>query len=157
MATSAKRKPAERHESLLDVLHQEHEEVKELLEAMLDSEDRKERKELFAKFKPAIIGHSHAEEEMFYPLLEEDESSRTDALESYVEHHIVERQIEELDKMAEKESDEWTAGCQVLKELVEHHIQEEEKKIFKEARRQLGKERLEELVEEFEAAKEASR
>ncbi len=57
--------------------------------------------------------------------------------------------------MDDKASDEWTAKCTVLQDLVEHHVEEEESQLFKDARQVLGKERLTELADKFEAAKEA--
>ncbi|HTP83485.1 MAG TPA: hemerythrin domain-containing protein [Alphaproteobacteria bacterium] len=154
MAAKSKshRRPAK---SLLDDLKQDHKEVKDLLKTILRSDDASEREETFAKMKVALTAHSEAEEEMFYPLLEEEEDSRTDALEAKVEHNIVKNLLEELEAMEDKTSDEWTAKCTVLQDLVEHHVEEEESQLFKDARKVLGKERLVELAGEFESAKES--
>ncbi|MBV8536348.1 MAG: hemerythrin domain-containing protein [Alphaproteobacteria bacterium] len=150
--SKSRRRPSK---SLLDDLKQDHKEVKDLLKAILRSEDASEREESFATMKTALTAHSEAEEEMFYPLLEKEEDSRTDALEAKVEHNIVKNLLEELEAMEDKTSDEWTAKCTVLKELVEHHVEEEESQLFKDARKVLGKERLVELADEFESAKES--
>lgn len=141
--------------SLFEELKQDHKEVKALLTSILRTDDASERDELFTKMKTALVAHSEAEEEMFYPRLEEEEDSRTDALEARVEHDIVSRLLSELEEMDDKTSDEWTAKCSVLKDLVEHHVEEEESQIFKDARKVLGKEQLTELAGEFESAKEA--
>lgn len=153
---AAKSKPRRRSsKSLLDDLKQDHKEVKDLLKSILRSGDASEREESFAKMKVALTAHSEAEEEMFYPLLEQEEDSRTDALEAKVEHDIVKALLEELDTMEDKTSDEWTAKCTVLRDMVEHHVEEEEGQLFKDARKVLGKERLIELAGDFESAKES--
>ncbi len=142
--------------NLLDQLKRDHREVKSLLSKMMKSEDPEERTELFDQFKPALVAHSKAEEEMFYPLLREsdEEEARTDSIESYVEHGIVEQLLQELDGLKDTESEEWTARCKVLNDLVSHHVKEEESTIFKDARKVLGNARLKELLPEFEATKE---
>lgn len=141
--------------SLLDDLKQDHKEVKDLLKSILRADDASEREESFEKMKAALTAHSEAEEEMFYPLLENEEDSRADALEAKVEHNIVKNLLEELEAMEDKSSDEWTAKCTVLRDMVEHHVEEEEGQLFKDARKVLGKDRLVELADEFESAKES--
>ena len=141
--------------SLFDELKQDHKEVKDLLKSILKADDGAEREELFSKMKTALTAHSEAEEEMFYPRLEKEEESRTDALEAEVEHSIVKNLLTDLEAMDDKMSDEWTAKCSVLSDLVEHHVEEEESQIFKDARKVLDKDELSELAGEFESAKAA--
>ena len=52
------------------------------------------------------------------------------------------------------ETEEWAAKLKVLKENVEHHVEEEEGEMFKSAREVLGRERLTELGERMAAEKE---
>lgn len=141
--------------ALFEELKQDHKEVKNLLKSILKAEEEPEREELFAKMKTALTAHSEAEEEMFYPRLKEDEGTRSDALAAEVEHGIVKNLLGELEEMDDKMSDEWTAKCKVMKDLVEHHVEEEESQIFKDARKVLDKDELTELAGEFESAKEA--
>jgi hemerythrin-like domain-containing protein len=51
------------------------------------------------------------------------------------------------------DSEEWTAKLTVLKENVEHHVEEEEGEMFKSARQVLSKEQIEELGARMEAQK----
>jgi hypothetical protein len=51
------------------------------------------------------------------------------------------------------DSEKWTAKLKVLKENVEHHVEEEEGDMFKSARAVLSKEQLEDLGTRMEAAK----
>lgn len=151
MATATK----SRHtKTLFDELKEDHKEVKHMLGSLMKSDGGQEREEIFSKMKAALLAHAKAEEEMFYPVLEEEKVTHTEALEAEAEHEVVENLLEELDGAAEKDSDEWLAKCKVLRDMVEHHVKEEEGQIFKDARKVLGKGRLTELAGEFEAAKE---
>jgi hemerythrin superfamily protein len=154
---TAGRKAARQPSTILEHLKKEHGEVTGLLQKVLRAKDAEQRAELFEKMKTALVAHSKAEEELFYPLLEEDSKSKPDALKCYVEHGIVEQMLAELEEMEDKAGEEWTARCSVLKELVQHHAEEEERQIFKDARSVLGAGRLKELLPEFEEAEERQR
>ena len=139
--------------SLLKVLETEHRQVKQMLKELVNAEEAGERAEIFGRLKPELEAHSHGEEEAFYPLLKEEDESKTTAIEAYVEHHIADRLIQEMDSM-DKGDEEWEARAKVLKDVVEHHIEEEESEIWKEARKLLGKEKLAELTPDYMAVKE---
>ena len=69
--------------------------------------------------------------------------------EAYEEHHVVKLVIDELPDV-ELEDEQFEAKVTVLDELIEHHVEEEEKDMFKLADK-LGKGRLVELGEEMES------
>ncbi len=52
-----------------------------------------------------------------------------------------------------KDDEKWTAKFTVLKEQIEHHVEEEEGEMFKKARRVLSNEEIEELGARMEKAK----
>ena len=139
--------------TLLKVLETEHRQVKQMLKELVNAEDASEREEIFGRLKPELEAHSHGEEEAFYPLLKEEQESKTTAIEAFVEHHMAEALIQEMDGM-QKDDEEWEARAKVLKDVVEHHIEEEESEIWKEARKLLGKEKLTELTPDYMAVKE---
>jgi hemerythrin-like domain-containing protein len=139
--------------TLLKVLENEHRQVKQMLKDLVNAEDASEREEIFGRLKPELEAHSHGEEEAFYPLLKKEKESKTTAIGAYVEHHIAERLIQEMDAM-DTGDEEWEARAKVLKDVVEHHIEEEESEIWKEARKLLGREKLAELTPDYMAAKE---
>jgi hemerythrin-like domain-containing protein len=57
-------------------------------------------------------------------------------------------------EQTEPTDEKWLAKVTVLKELVEHHVEEEESEIFKAARKTFDKKQLDQMGEQFEAAKE---
>jgi hemerythrin superfamily protein len=139
---------------ILQVLKKDHDEVKALLEQLAGSSERagKKREQLFEKIKTMLTAHSHAEQRVFYEPMKQHDEARPDALEGDVEHQLVERLMEEM--AAEPKGDEtWTAKATVLKELVEHHIREEERDFFKKARKLFDKRTMEQMGEEMEAEK----
>ncbi len=60
--------------------------------------------------------------------------------------------LSELDTEA-KDDETWTAKFTVLKENIEHHVEEEEGELFKKARKVLSQEEIEELGARMEEAK----
>jgi hemerythrin-like domain-containing protein len=56
-------------------------------------------------------------------------------------------------KATETTTPEFAGRAKVVKELLEHHIEEEETEMFPEARKLLGNAKLEELGEQMEAMK----
>lgn len=139
----------------IDLLKEDHEKVTELFEKLEPTTERavKKREELFEKLRNELEIHAQIEEEIFYPALKESDETRDIVLESYEEHKIVKQLLEEMDTLG-KESEEWTAKLTVLKENVEHHVEEEEGEMFKSARKVLSKEQLEDLGAQMEAQKE---
>lgn len=140
---------------ILDKLHTEHEKVKGLLSQMVDSEDAQERKELFEEFKDALVRHARAEEKVMYdPMIALDEEEPEEqGDEGYIEHELVDVMLKKLDKARDKASIEWTAGIKVVKELVNHHIKEEEGSFFQTVKDNFSKEEREAMDQKFEARK----
>ena len=128
------------------LLKADHEKVDALFAQLEETTERAEktREELFTKLKQELDLHAHVEEKIFYPALKEAEETRDITMEALQEHHVVKVLLRELDAM-EVTSETWTAKVKVLKENVEHHVEEEEGEMFKKARNVLSAEQLEEL------------
>lgn len=143
---------------ILTTLKNEHDEAKSLLEQIIKSSSAERRAELFAEFKTALVKHSRAEEAVVYDRLKPEGGDAKDiALEGYVEHEVADKLIGDLSRSRKKDSDAWTARVKVLKEMLEHHIEEEEDEMFSEARKAFGKAEREEMSEAFESAKKKVR
>jgi len=74
-------------------------------------------------------------------------------MEGLEEHHVSEMVLKELEKMPKSE-DQWGAKIKVFKELVEHHIKEEEGTIFKSAEKSFEKNEFEDIMKKFDKEKE---
>jgi hypothetical protein len=113
----------------------------------------KTREEAFGKIHAALAVHEAIEEEIFYPALKEHPKSRDVALEGYEEHHVVDTIMGELLGLP-VDDERWTAKFAVMKENLEHHIEEEEGEMFAAARRVLDEAELKELGARMELHKE---
>ena len=139
---------------VFELLTSDHEKVAGLLEKIDATTERalKTREELFTQLKTELDIHAEIEEKIFYPVLEKADVTRDITLEAFEEHRLVKQLLTEL--ASESKGDEtWTAKFTVLKEQVEHHVEEEEDDMFKKARKVLSKEEIEELGARMEKAR----
>jgi hypothetical protein len=130
----------------ISLLKADHDKVKKMLAEGEETTERAEktRTELFARLKEELMIHERIEEEVFYPALKEHPKARDIALEGYEEHHVVDEIMGELE--ATDVTDEtWSAKFKVMKENIEHHIEEEEGEMFKQARQIFDDAELEDL------------
>ncbi|MDQ3172711.1 MAG: hemerythrin domain-containing protein [Acidobacteriota bacterium] len=136
------------------LLKSDHEKVAGILEKLEGTTERalKTREELFTQLKTELDIHAGIEEKIFYPVLEKAEESRDITLEAFEEHRLVKQLLGELEAEV-KDDEKWTAKFTVLKEQIEHHVEEEEGEMFKKARKVLSKEEIEELGARMEKAK----
>lgn len=134
------------------LLKDQHREVKELFRQVQNTDDGEERRDLMEQITERLQTHMMIEEAIFYPAVQEvANSGKSEEMlpEAYEEHHVVKLVLDELPDV-DPEDERFKAKMTVLSELVDHHVQEEEKELFKVAEK-LGKDRLEELGAEMEA------
>ena len=139
----------------LEILHSDHEEVAALFKTALDdSASAAARKSAIAKVCVALTVHAKMEEKIFYPALRKagKQKEKTSVLEAYEEHGCVKDLIAKI-KRIQGRDETMEAKVTVLKELVEHHVKEEESEIFDEARKVLGN-KLQALGDEMQRFKE---
>jgi hemerythrin superfamily protein len=140
---------------ILDTLKQEHDEVKDLLAELQDAESGPQRNQLVQKIKKALIPHTKAEEKVVYDrvLGLKDKDAQTDGHEGYLEHELASKTLQRLDSMGASNSAEHQAVAKVLKELVEHHIKEEESNVWSDVKKNFSEDDRFEMNVQFEAAK----
>ena len=136
------------------LLKTDHKTVAGLMDKIDQTTERavKTRDELFTQLKSELDIHAEIEEKILYPVLEKADETHDISLEAYEEHRIVKQLLSELESEP-KDAEEWTAKFTVLKENVEHHVEEEEGEMFKKARKVLSEEEIEELGARLEEAK----
>ena len=128
------------------LLKADHDKVKKLLSDGEETTERAEkgRTELFATLKEEMLIHERIEEEIFYPALKAHPKAKDIVLEGYEEHHVVDQIMGELETTPVTD-EKWAAKFLVMKENIEHHIEEEEGEMFKQARQVFSTEELETL------------
>ena len=139
----------------LSLLKEDHDKVKKMLQELESTTERgvKTREELFTKVKQELQVHETIEEEIFYPALKDHPKTKEIALEAYEEHHVVDVVMAEIEGVA-FDDERWGAKFTVVKENLEHHIEEEEGEMFKQAKQVFDQDELTQLGERMLARKE---
>ena len=137
------------------ILKEDHEEVKVILAQLEETKESesKKREKLFQNLREELVPHMKAEESAFYEPLLTKKESREDTLEGVEEHHVNEMVLKELETTP-KNTDQWGAKMSVFKELVEHHIKDEESKVFKSAEKALDQDEIQNIMRRFEQEKQ---
>lgn len=132
------------------LLKSQHDEVKALftkIEATLEKGgDASERFEELAR---KLVAHDAIEREIFYPACEEVDGAEDLLGESLVEHGLAEFSLYQADVSMGDEH--FQHKCTVLREVLEHHIDEEEKELFPKVESSLNAEMLEQLGAQMRA------
>ena len=139
----------------LTLLKDDHNKVKGMLAKLDKTTERAEvtRTEGLQALKQELTIHETIEEEILYPALKEFAKTRDIALEAYEEHHVVDAILAELEQTP-VDDETWAAKLTVMKENLEHHIEEEEEEMFKQARQVMDEGDLLELGDRMAARKE---
>ncbi len=127
---------------ILDTLKHEHEAVRELLSNLQDAESAAQRQGLVREIAAALVPHSVAEEKVVYEavIALSDEQAQRDGYEGELEHKWAAKTLERLQGISDATSSEHKATAKVLRELVEHHIKEEEHNIWRDVRKHCSNE-----------------
>jgi hemerythrin-like domain-containing protein len=156
-STSRRSAAGSRTKDAIALLKEDHEKVRGLLSQLEKATDRNpdRRAQLLAKIEQEVKVHTTIEEEIFYPAFHEAGRSKEDEklfYEAHEEHHVVDVVMPEA-KQEDPGTSQFAAKAKVIKDLIEHHAEEEEKEMFPKARKLMGKERLRELGQQMAARK----
>jgi hemerythrin-like domain-containing protein len=142
----------------ITMLKNDHDKVKGLLEQLGRTTERgvKTRQDLFATIKSELTVHEIIEEEIFYPALKEHPKAKDIVLEAYEEHNVVDTIMGEMEQTP-FDDETWGAKAKVMTENIEHHIEEEEGEMFKQARQVFDRDELQELGARMEARRKTAK
>lgn len=137
---------------LFELLKSDHRKVQALLEKMLKGGASKSKQQNFEKFQTEFLGHAAAEEKLLYPMLIE-QSDQPELGHMALEEHRAARMVLK-DLIGLKPNDErWIARCQVMAELINHHIEEEESEVFDAFGEIIDEEQSKQLAKQFQQSK----
>jgi hemerythrin superfamily protein len=127
---------------ILDTLKKEHDEVAELLKQLVASDRAGERKAILQQIRQALVPHMRAEEKVVYNGLYavKDHDAKRDSTEGYMEHQLAEKMLATLEQIHNAMSPEFDAGAKVLKEMITHHVEEEESNVWKDVKQHFSSE-----------------
>ena len=127
-------------EDALEMLEKQHRQVESLFEAFENAEDGRAKRSVFQRLADLLAIHSAIEEHHLYPAVKAEQTEEL-LLEAVEEHLSAKRIIADL--LAMSASDEnFEAKVKVLKEQVEHHVEEEEGELFPQVREMFSEEAL---------------
>jgi hemerythrin superfamily protein len=133
--TQATRKPADQHgDDAITFLMDEHKKVKDLFAEFgkLAKGDGNEADKagIVRQICDALTVHAQIEEEIFYPAVRAAIDGDELMDEADVEHSGAKNLIAQLMEVTPEEDDHYDAKVIVLSEMIDHHVKEEEGKMF---------------------------
>jgi hemerythrin superfamily protein len=150
-ATASRKKTGRKTKapSAIDLLKGDHKKVRGLLEKLEKAKSPDKRSTLLDKVHDELAVHVKLEEEIFYPAVRKALHTK-EGDKMFFEAREEHRAVDDLvlpDLLKTKPDSEAFAGrAKVLKELVEHHADEEEKEMFPKARKAIPGDLMYELA-----------
>jgi hemerythrin-like domain-containing protein len=141
--------PTQKEATAIDLLMEQHREVENLFSAFDKASSADDKEELFETIADKLAIHARIEEQYFYPAVTAKKTEDM-VLEAFVEHNSIKRLLADLLE-SDAEDPKFEAQMKVLKEQVEHHVEEEEEQLFPAAKKVLSKDELVALAQEMTA------
>ena len=127
--TAAKKTAASRPQQAITLLKADHREVEKLFGQFEKAKDDGRKLQLCQQICLELKVHTQIEEEIFYPTSREFLKDDDIVNEALVEHQSAKDLIEQIEAM-DVADEMFDAKMSVLKEMIEHHVEEEEKQFF---------------------------
>lgn len=139
---------------IYDALRKDHDNLKTLLMDLVTCEPNDDEKasDLIDQIRDAMVPHSRAEEAVFYNSLRSLDAAKDVVSHSYNEHMEAESLLRRL-QARDLVGADWTSTAKKLQTAVEHHIHEEEGRVFSVARQLFTTQEAEMMADAFERLK----
>lgn len=130
----------------IELLIAQHREVDALFAAYDEAGDKafRTKEKIYEKIAEKLRLHTELEEKHFYPAVERLDTPQVREAEE--EHQVLKEMLAKIDELAAEDST-FDAKVTVLKELVEHHVREEEREMFPECKSKMPADKLKEIGE----------
>jgi hemerythrin-like domain-containing protein len=137
---------------IYQIIKQDHRKVLDAISKLEDSTERvrSSRQQQLSAIRDDLLPHMHAEENLFYPLLLDKGNDRQKVLEAFEEHRVARSVMQDLESTS-ADDERWSAKLSVLKELLTHHIQEEEGGLFTMAKKIIDDRQAQEMGDRFQS------
>jgi hemerythrin-like domain-containing protein len=129
--------------SLLETQHRKVEALFKKLEG-----GRSDAQAVLEELSANLAAHMAIEQDLFYPAIKQVDEDLVN--ESYEEHSLAELALKRL-LATDADDDAFQARVVALKELIEHHVEEEEEELFPKVEKKVKAESLEELGKRMKA------
>jgi len=128
-----------------DLLKKQHRKVEQLF-AKIEASGSADAVEELAN---ELAAHMAIEQEILYPAISSVDAERV--AESFEEHAVAELELKRLLRTSEEDEAAFKARVVTLKELIGHHVTEEEEELFPKVEKKMARETLDDLAERMKA------
>lgn len=141
--------------AIFETLTNEHDRLRNQLAKILDLPEsaESEKQQYLEELKKTLHSHTLAEEEVVYEILLPIEDLESEVREGIEEHRLSNQLLVELNTLDVTQA-QWTAKVKALKDVLSHHLKEEEEELFAEGRKVFDSSRQKELNELYLQKKE---
>lgn len=141
--------------NIYSLIKKDHDAARDLMDRIIDNPKSADRLSMFDELKVAILAHAKAEEKTFYEALKEtgDEELIEETPHFKKEHKEAEMLFEEIEGI-DPQSHLWWERFGELRKTLTHHMEEEEKEAFPQAKQEIPSDEAKELGEEMEVLEE---
>ena len=142
--------------NIFEEIRKDHEKQRTLMDLLVKTQgDSDGRRELWSRLKEELEAHARAEERYFYNPLMNHDLTQEMARHSVHEHHEIDELIETLEE-TDMTAPKWLQTAEKLKEMLIHHLDEEEHEVFQQAGKALQQEEKEKLAQQFRGYRNAT-
>jgi hemerythrin-like domain-containing protein len=131
------------------LLKKQHRDVKAMFKKL--ESGREDREPLLRELADSLAAHMAIEQTIFYPAIRSLKLKEDLISESFEEHAVAELALKRLLAIA-PDDDSFKAKVTTLKELIEHHVEEEEEELFPAVEKKLAAADLEALGKDMKQA-----
>lgn len=134
-------------------LKKDHRKVSDLMESVLAARSASRREDLFHQIKHELTLHAETEEATFYAALQEEQETEEWIEDAEDDHEEMKALMKKLASMS-AENSKWIELFGEFKHAVEHHVKDEEGRIFDKAKDILDDDEAEQLAEDMDWLKQ---
>lgn len=130
---------------ILESLKDDHRKAEQLLQELNSATSTEQRATLCAQLTKEVEIHAEIEERILYPLLQAYDETRNIVQDGLIEHSSVKEHLRNMAVRMDVGSQDWSSELEVVRSVLQHHVQDEEEKLFPAARSVVSQEQLEDV------------
>jgi len=138
-----------------ELLEKDHDKVEELFQQIETGATGTKGEAVFTKIYHELSIHTIIEEQVFYPALARYAEFTSLLKDAYTEHAEAKREMGEIASL-DSSSEEWKKKVAKLQKDIQHHVKDEEEKLFPKVRATMSKKELNDLGQELTKAKSSN-
>ena len=146
---------AQKVHQLFQLLEKDHREAEQMMK-QLDSCSQNQREEVFIELRDELSEHMQLEEKHFYPKLKQISEMKEQVQDALEEHKESKEFLAQLEEMG-TDAREWQETFSEMQQGIQHHVQDEEQKIFPQCTQFLNDRQLDEIAQKCIQDKEKAR